>query len=167
MPLTVSHVDVLPLLHTLNRTTAAQARSLLRLSTGLRINRAADDPSGIVAIRGLETSLVASQAALENLQRSNAMLDTAGSALGEVGKLLNEIQAMVQQAASPGALSGTEIAAHQAQIDAAIDAIDRIVGSTAFNGRRLLDGSLSIDTQGVSSAVRDLFVFGRAADRRS
>lgn len=161
MALTVTNINSLSLLNILNRTSTAQSASLTRLSTGFRINRGGDDPAGLLALRGLETSLTATDAAIQNNQRTDAFLKVADGALGEVGKLLDQIQSLAAKAANPGALSAGEVASNQAQIDSAIAAIDRIIGTTEFNGKKLLDGTLAIDTDNVTSAVRDILVYSR------
>jgi flagellin len=162
MALTVTNTDTLRLLNIINRTTTEQSNSLTRLSTGLRINKGADDPAGLIALRSLESELTAVDTAIGNGQRADAMLGVADSALTEVSSLLTEIQTLVSASTSSAGLSPTEIAANQAQIDAAIDSIDRIVRTTSFNGKRLLDGNFAIGTTGVTaSQIADVNVYSR------
>jgi len=69
---------------------------------------------------------------------------------------------LVAASANDGALSASEVAANQSQIDSAIQSIDRIIRTTSFNGKRLLDGSLSITSSGIDSTkVENLRVFSR------
>jgi flagellin len=162
MALTVTNTNTLSLLNILNRTTLAQSNSLTRLSTGFRINRGADDPAGLIASRSLESELTSTDVAIRNNQRTDSLLGVADSALGEVAKLIGEIQSLAQASANPGALSPAELAANQAQIDDAIAAIDRIIGTTTFNGKKLLDGSQAINVSGVNTSnITDVQVFNR------
>lgn len=164
MGLTVNNSNTLSLLNILNRTSAEQSNSLTRLSTGFKINKGADDPAGLIAVQSLSAELTGVEAAISNGQRANAVLDTADGALVEVGNLLAEIEKLAAQSTSSGGLSGAEIAANQAQIDNAIESINRIVNTTSFNGTRLLDGQQSIRTTRDSTAqtdVSDVRIFSR------
>ncbi len=168
MGLTVTNVNTLSLLNILNKTTAAQSSSLTKLSTGFRINKGSDDPAGLLAVSSLSAELVAVDSAIGNSQRANSVLNTADSALGEVGNLLLEIESLAAASTSSGGLSAAEISANQQQIDNAIDAINRIVQTTSFNGKRLLDGSQAIKTSFSTPAnVSDLRVFSRPSSNSS
>ena len=127
----------------------AQQQSLERLSTGLRINRASDDPAGLVASQRLQSEIVALDAAVSNATRAVNIVSTADGGLAEVSSLLLDIQGLVDEAANGGGLTADELAANQLQIDEAIASIDRIVSATQFNGQALLDGTLGFDTSGV------------------
>lgn len=161
------NANTLALLNTINRIRQAQALSLTRLSTGLRINRAADDPAGMIAIQSLDVELTAINAAINNSQRADAMMNVAEGALEEVSNLLLEVQSLAVASSSSGGLSQSEIAANQSQIDQAIESIDRIVRTTSFNGQRLLDGSLSIRTSISSGSdnISDLHVHSRPSSQ--
>ncbi|MFH1420008.1 MAG: flagellin [Planctomycetota bacterium] len=162
MGLTVNNVNTLSLLNILNKTTMEQTNSLTRLSTGHKINKGADDPAGLIAVQSLNAELTGVDAAITNGQRANSMLGVADSALIEVGNLLGEIESLAAQSTSSGGLSAAEISANQAQIDNAINSINRIVQTTSFNGKRLLDGQQSIRaTASDTSKVSDVKVFSR------
>ena len=128
--------------------------ALTRLSTGLRINTGKDDPAGLIASEVLKSDIVSVQNAISNSQQANQLIATADSALGQVSSLLNDIRGLVSQAANTGALSSDQIAANQLQIDSSLAAIDRISQTTAFQGRRLLDGSLGFVTDNPSTTLR-------------
>lgn len=164
MGLTLTNVNTLSLLNILNRTSNEQSNSLTRLSTGSRINVGKDDPAGLIASRSLESELTAVNAALTNNQRTDSLLSVADKSLNEVSSLLGEIQNLALASANQDGISADEVAANQAQIDNALEAIDRIIGSTEFNGKKLLDGSLGINTTGVDSTkLSDVRVFSRPA----
>ena len=162
MALTITNVNTLSLLNILNRTSTAQSASLTRLSTGLRINRGADDPAGLIALKSFERELIGVNAAIANNQRTDAMLNVADGALNEVTSLLSEIQSLAAASSNSAGLTASELAANQSQIDNAIASIDRIIRTTEFNGKKLLDGSQAIDTTGVDSTkVTDIHIYSR------
>lgn len=162
MGLTITNTNTLSLLNILNRNSAAQSDVLTRLSTGSRINRGADDPAGLLALRSLESGLTGVNAAIASNTRTNAILGVADSAFNEIGNLVREIQSLAQASTSSAGLTPDEIAANQAQIDNALESIDRIVRTTEFNGKKLLDGSQAINISGVNaSELSDIRVFSR------
>ncbi|HQU41431.1 MAG TPA: flagellin, partial [Pirellulales bacterium] len=122
--------------------------SLQRLSTGLRINSGKDDPSGLIAASVLGSEVVSTGQAITNSQRANNIVATADAALAQVGTLLNDIAGLVQASANKGAVSSSEIAANQVQVDSAIESIDRIGQTTVFGGNQLLNGSKAFNVTG-------------------
>lgn len=142
----------------LNKTNNDLQTSLTRLSTGLRINSGKDDPAGLIASESLRSDITSLNKAISNTKRASQIIATADSALGQVGSLLNNVRGLVVEAANSGALSESEIAANQLQIDSSLEAINRIANTTSFQGRKLLDGSLDYLTQaGTNFAnVKDL-----------
>ena len=162
MGLTVTNTETLRLLNIINNISRQQSRTLERLSTGLKINRGADDPAGLIALSSLQAELTAVDAAIGNGQRAHAILGVADGALQEVANLLLDIESLAAASTSSGGLSAAEIAANQAQIDSAIDSIDRIIRTTSFNGKRMLDGNWGISRTGVTaSQITDLNLFSR------
>jgi flagellin len=127
--------------------------TLQRLSSGLRINRGADDPAGLIASEGLRSEIAGINQAMDNSQRASNVISTAEGALNEVASLLLNIKSLVVQAANSGALSPDEISANQLQIDSAVDSITRISNSTTFAGLHLINGSLDYITSGVDTAA--------------
>ncbi len=162
MALTITNSNTLSLLNILNRTSSDQSNVLNRLSTGQKINRGADDPAGLIALKSLGSELTAVNAGITSNQRTDALLGVVDKSLAEVGKLIGDIQRLAEESASTSGLSAAEIAANQNQIDDAINSIDRIVTNTQFNGKKLIDGSLGITTSGVNqSNITDVKVFSR------
>ena len=143
----------------LARSQADLQTALNRLSTGLQINSGKDDPSGLIASEILRSDIVSVSSALTNTERANQVIATADSALGQVSSLLNDIRGLVTEAANDGALSSSQIAANQLQIDSSLEALNRIAQTTTFQGRRVLDGSLDFVTTAASVAtIQDLNV---------
>lgn len=163
MALTVTNTNAISLLNILNKNSQAQANAAKQLSTGYKINAGKDDPAGLIALSSLNAELTAVDQAIANNQRSDAMLGVVDSALGEISTLLTDIESLVAASTSGGGLSDSEIAANQAQIDDALAAIDRIVSTTNFNGKLLLDGTLGIQSTGVAGNddLTNLRVFSR------
>ena len=141
---------------TLARTNDQLNTAMSRLSSGLRINTAADDPAGLIASEVLRSDMTAVSKAITNTDRADQLIQTADSALGQVSNLLNDIRGLVVEAANSGALSTEQIAANQLQVDSSLEAIDRIARTTAFGGKKLLDGSQAILTSAATSTIEDL-----------
>jgi len=142
-------------------------QSLQRLSTGLKINRGADDPAGLIVSERLRSEIAASQQAIRNSQRAINVIATTEGALDEVSALLSDIQAKLVEAANTGAFSDEERDANQLQIDSAIDSIARIANTTTFAGRKLLDGGLDYVTSGVDTTMlADVSVLGASFGTR-
>lgn len=168
MALTVTNTNTLRLLNILNSTATSQSNSLTRLSTGTRLNRGADDPAGLIASRSIDTELTSVNAALSNNQRTDAILNVADSAIGQISGLLNEVSKLAQASSNAAGLSADELAANQSQIDNILQSIDRIVGTTQFNGKKLLDGSQKINTSGINgSEISDVRIFSRDSSSSS
>lgn len=152
----------------LAKSQSALGTSLQRLSSGLRINTGADDPSGLIASETLRSEIQGISTAIDNSTRASNVITTADAALGEVSNLLVSIKGLIIQAANTGGMSQDEINANQLQVDSAIASVTRISNSTSFAGLKLLDGSLGYITSGVAtSALRDVHIhnaaFGTAA----
>ena len=133
--------------------------TLQRLSTGLRINRGADDPAGLIASEGLRSEISGINQAIDNSSRASNVISTAEGSLSEVASLLLNVKSLVVQAANTGALSPDEIRANQLQVDSAIESITRISDTTTFAGLHLINGSLDYVTSGVdTSAIKALHI---------
>src|SRR5262245_33476439 len=156
MGLTITNTNTLQLLTILNRTSTDQSNSLQRLSTGQRINKGADDPAGLIAVQSLTAELTAVDAALSSGQRASSFLGVADGAFTEIGSLLSQVESLAARSSSSAGLTAAEVAANQAQIDSAIDSIDRIVSTTSFNGTKLLDGTQGIRSTSDATANTDL-----------
>jgi flagellin len=116
--------------------------SLQRLSSGLRINTAKDDPAGLIISEMLRSEMTSISQAIDNTERASNVIATAEGALNEVSSLLNDVRDLVVEAASTGSLTAEEIDANQLQIDSAVESITRIANSTTFGGTQLLNGNL-------------------------
>ncbi len=134
---------------------------LERLSTGLRINRGADDPAGLITSERIRSEIKGVDQGIKNSDRASAVIATTEGALAEVSDLLNSIKALVVEAANTGGQSEEERLANQLQIDSAIDSITRISNTSSFGGLKLLNGSLDYTLSGLkTSAVSKASVYG-------
>ncbi len=125
----------------LTKTDSAIRKSLEKLSSGYRINRAGDDPAGLVISEKLRANIVGLDQAIRNAEDAISMVQTAEGALTEMNTLLNSIRALALHAANEGANDAEAIAADQAQVDSAVDSIDRIANTTKYAGKYLLNGA--------------------------
>lgn len=132
-------------------------QTLTRLSTGKRINSAADDPSGLVAAIGLKSNLVAVEAALSNNQRSQAVLDVADATLGEVLKIAEEIERLAIDAQDPNATT-SEIAANQSALDSHLATLDSLINNADFAGKKIFTGTNAITGTSANAAYTDVRV---------
>ena len=127
------------------------AVSLQRLSTGMRINRGADDPAGLIVSERLRSEMAGINQAIDNSERASSVIATTEGYLAEVADLLNSIKGLVVQAANSGGVSREEVEANQLEIDSAIESITRISNTASFAGLQLLNGNLEYTTSGLDS----------------
>jgi flagellin len=117
------------------------SKSLEKLSSGLRINRAADDAAGLAISEGLRSQVNGLAVAARNAQDGISVIQTAEGALTEVHSILQRVRDLAVQAGndSNNAESRTAI---KTEIDALGDELTRIGASTNFNGIKLMDGTV-------------------------
>ena len=127
--------------------------SLQRLSTGLRINSGADDPSGLIASQSLQATTASLNAAISNASSANQILSTADGGLSSVGSLLTQLQGLITSTANSAGLSTDQKNANQLQVDSILQSIDRASAATTFQGKNLLDGTLGYTTNTVNAGV--------------
>lgn len=119
----------------------ALSKNIERLSSGLRINSAADDASGLVISESLRAQSAGLDQASRNTNDAVNVVKTAEGALNEVHSLLINIRQLVVHAANVGVNDPTAEAADKAAISQAVDSIDRIAKTTQFNNKNLLVGT--------------------------
>ncbi|HEB9320821.1 TPA: flagellin [Campylobacter coli] len=114
-------------------------QSLARLSSGLRINSAADDASGMAIADSLRTQASTLGQAINNGNDAASILQTADKAMDEQLKILDTIKVKATQAAQDGQSAKTR-AMLQADINRLMEELDNIANTTSFNGKQLLSG---------------------------
>ena len=124
----------------LSVTEGQMSKSLEKLSSGFRINRAADDAAGLAISEGLRSQVGGLKVAVRNAQDGVSVVQTAEGALTEVHAILQRVRDLAVQAGndSNNAAARTNI---KTEVDSLADELTRIGVSTNFNGTKLLDGS--------------------------
>ena len=118
------------------------AKSVERISSGIRINRAADDAAGLAISEGLRSDIRASRQAVRNANDGISVINITEGALNEQASILIRLRELASQA-STGTVGSTERQTIQLEFDALRLEIDRIAATTEFNGTNLVDGSLA------------------------
>lgn len=124
--------------------------SMEKLSSGLRINRAADDPAGLVISEKMRAQIVGLNAAVKNAEKAVNMVSTAEAALDKVMGMLDKMRELSIDAANIGVNDSSMLAANQQELDELIDSVTRIAGFTQFGTLKLLDGTLFGDDTAVT-----------------
>lgn len=119
------------------------SKSLEKLSSGLRINRAADDAAGLAISEGLRAQIGGTKQAVRNAQDGISVVQTAEGALTETHSILQRMRTLSVQAANDGGLSETAKGNIQDEMDQLKTELTRISDTTQFNGTKLLDGNYS------------------------
>ena len=118
------------------------AQSVERISSGIRINRAADDAAGLAISEGLRSDIRAARQAVRNANDGISVINITEGALNEQASILIRLRELASQA-STGTVGSTERQTIQLEFDALRLEIDRIAATTEFNGTNLVDGSLA------------------------
>ncbi len=118
--------------------------TITRLSTGLRINSAADDPAGLIISENMRSQLRGIGQAIRNSQDAVNMAKTAEGSLDEVQRLLRDIRALAVHSANTAVVDAATLQANQTQIRSTLQSIDRIARDTQFGDKKLLDGTAGI-----------------------
>lgn len=118
-------------------------KSLEKLSSGLRINRAGDDAAGLAISEKMRGQIRGLEQASRNAQDAISLIQTAEGALNETHAILQRMRELVVQAGNTGTNQPEDLKAIQDEIDALIAEIDGIGDRTQFNGKTLLNGAFS------------------------
>ena len=124
----------------LNNTQNDLSKSLEKLSTGLRINRAGDDAAGLSISEGLKSQVTGSAQAARNAQDGISVIQTAEGALTEVHSILQRVRDLAVQSGSDSNNADARTAI-QTEVTALTSELTRISESTNFNGTKLLEGT--------------------------
>ena len=137
-----------------------------RLSTGLRVNSAADDAAGLAIRELMRTDIAALQQGVRNANDAISLLQTADGALGIIDEKLTRMKELAEQAAT-GTYDSTQRLMIESEYQAMASEITRIANATDFNGIHLLNGNLSSSTHdgsGMTSTGKMKVHFGSAND---
>jgi flagellin len=125
----------------LSKNERAMSQTMERLSTGQRINSAADDAAGLAISSRMTSQINGLNMAVRNANDAISMIQTADGAMIEVSSMLQRMRELTVQAAT-GTLSSTDLTALNTEFQQLDDQIDLIATSTEWNGTKILDGSL-------------------------
>ncbi|MCI5639483.1 MAG: hypothetical protein MR316_00670 [Lachnospiraceae bacterium] len=129
--------------------------SLERLSTGYKINKAADDSAGMAISNKMRTQIKALDQASRNAADGDSIIQTAEGAMGEIESILQRVRELAVQA-SNDTLALEDRMTVQEEVDKMLDEVDRIAETTQFNGKPLLDGSSSRTTMSNTLSVQTI-----------
>ena len=135
-----TNVPALNTTRQINRTTTRLSRSFQRLSSGLRINTAADDAAGLAIAEGFRSQVLGNRVAERNSQDGISLVQTAEGVLSETTSILQRIRELAVQSAS-GTISDTNRLALQQEVEQLIEQLDDIAADTEFNGVSILTGT--------------------------
>ena len=151
-----SNVSAMNAYRNLSVSDTAMSSSLEKLSSGLRINRAADDAAGLSISDGLESQIGGLTVAVRNAQDGINVVQTADGALNESTAILQRMRDLAVQASNTGSQDPNAQAAANTEVTQLKAELDRIANTTAFGGKQLLDGSYKGQFQvGANNNVND------------
>ena len=125
------------------------AQSIERISSGIRINRGADDAAGLAISEGLRSDIRALRQATRNANDGMSLVNVTEGALNEQSSILIRLRELASQAAT-GTVGSTERATLQLEFSALRDELTRIAQTTQFNGIGLIDGNLEGSVEAAS-----------------
>jgi flagellin len=128
----------------LSQTQSAQASSLEKLSSGFRINRAADDAAGLVNSENLRAQIGGLKVATRNAQDAISLVQTAEGAQTEVHSILQRMRDLTVQSGNTGTNDAEALKANQSEIGQLKEELNRIANQTQFGTKKILDGSFSV-----------------------
>ena len=120
---------------------AKMSKTLEKLSSGLKINRAADGPAALVISEQMRGQIAGLTQSIDNSETAISMIQTTEANLSEVSTLLTSVRQLAIHAANEGANDDVMLAADQQEIDNALETVNRIASQAQFGAKKLLDGS--------------------------
>jgi flagellin len=141
----------------LSVTDGQMAKSLEKLSSGFRINRAADDAAGLSISEGLRAQVGGLKVAVRNAQDGVSVVQTAEGALTEVHSILQRMRDLAVQASNSGSQDLDARTAAQTELTNLNAELDRIGSTTKFGAQKLLDGTFGVQAAKVSTAAAAQF----------
>ncbi|MCB0352782.1 MAG: flagellin FliC [Bdellovibrionales bacterium] len=141
-----SNVSALSAQRSLNKTNISLGKTFERLSSGLRINSASDDPAGLALADSLRSDANLASVAIRNANDGISITSIADSALAEVGNILSRMAELAEQSAN-GVFTNVQRSALSSEFVALASEIERIAVTTEFNDVGLLSDSSSIALQ--------------------
>lgn len=162
--LSIGGINTHGIIRRLDASLRSQSSAMEKLSSGLRINKAADDPAGLVISEQLRSQISGLERAIHNTEEADNVLGIMEGALGIVQGVLTGMRKLTVQAANTGVSSPDQIAALQAEMDASLQSISRIMETTSLGGRKLLDHLQNEGKLGLGSTASEPETAVDAAD---
>ena len=138
--------------NSINQNDRAMTSTMERLSTGKRINSAADDAAGLAIATKMTSQIRGLDQAGRNANNATSMVQLADGAAEQISNILQRMREIVVQAAD-GSNSASDVAVLDVEFKEAASEIDRIVNVTEFNGKKLLDGTAGGTDSSVSFQI--------------
>ncbi len=135
-----TNMNALTIENILSNTNSAVSSSLTKLSSGLSINSAADDPAGYAIANAFKSSIASMQVASQNANQATSMLQTADGAYSQINNILVQMKSLATEAAS-GQEGQTNLDSLNGEFQDLQSEIDNIAGSTTYGGTALINGS--------------------------
>ena len=135
-----SNINSLVAQQNLNTSQSALSQAITRLSSGKRINSAADDAAGLAISNRMQTQINGLDQGVSNANDGVSMIQTASSGLAQITTSLQTIRQLAVQASS-GSLSSSDQAALQQEVAQQVAEVNRVASQTTYNGKNVLDGS--------------------------
>jgi flagellin len=132
----------------------AMGKSLEKLSSGMKINRAADGPAQLMISEQLRSQISGLNQAVDNSETAVTMIQTAEASLVEVNNLLTSMRGLAIQAANEGVNDPNMLEAIQLEVSQSLDTIDRISNNAQYGKKKLLDGSTGANGVGIGEGVQ-------------
>ena len=133
------NIQALNAYNNLSQTMSSTSKSLEKLSSGLRINKAADDAAGLAISEKMRSQIRGLDMAERNTLDAVSLIQTGEGALNEVHSILQRMRELSVQAAN-GTLEAEDKTAIKSEIDQLIDEVDELLRRTTFNNQSLLNG---------------------------
>jgi flagellin len=149
----ISHdINALRICNNITRLQAYSSKLMLQLSSGLRINSAADDPAGLAISERMRAQIRGLNQAARNSQDAISLMQTSEGALNETHSILQRVRELIVQA-SNGTYNSDDRENIQNEINSLIEEVDRISDHTQYNTLNLLDGTYSKGKKGLEFQI--------------
>ncbi|HMS54745.1 MAG TPA: flagellin [Fimbriimonadaceae bacterium] len=139
-----TNVAAMNALRNVSQTGSMFNSAISKLSTGLRINNASDDPAGLIISENFRAQIASMDQAIRNNQDAINFAKTAEGALDEVNRLLRDARSLAVASGNSGTLSSDQLQANQSQLNSIISSVTRVAQTTQFGNKKLLDGSAGV-----------------------
>jgi flagellin len=146
-----TNVAAMNALNNLNNTSDAANSEIAKLSSGYRLNRAGDDAAGMSIANTLRSTGRGLQQAQQNASQASSVLQIADGATSTISSVLDRMKQLATESASAN-VTDTDRAKINSEFTSLKSEVDRIVGSTVYQGSKLLDGSFGVSDSGTGTA---------------